>query len=498
MFRILLLLGAGAVLAACGGGGGGGGSRAFPTITNEGLLPGITKLSAPAAAGVGATRIYVNDIPNTIHEGRVRHVVERLHPDQSALITDYNRQDTEDTFNSFNNYFAQNPNTVTVLPRGYKDKPYLMITYLERFSRQSGLDLRNLGLQVISAGNQGISFTESFDDNGGSRTNFLRTLNKKRTIIAVGIGGNGRRDRQSNYCEDWYVGFCVGASYYYRTDNHYVRGTSFTAPIVGTAAAVMKEQFKLTNDQTFDITTQCARRNPAGPGMVGAINLDCMFSPNGQLYAGFNDFLAAQTISVAAAVRSIPPTPGASSVQIPATYDSWGRNFGALQFEMDAQFTNTGLPSLQDTHRVVTHFQNGILVMARADDMPLFGMVFDNGMSIDGMIADQFFGISHDVYDNTKSIRLGYSKGYSIGDTALGANVHYIRQHADGDVIFSDIKGHAVDAEIRSTLDLGIGALSLSLSHDRFLGGSFRFLGRSGTMGQVHETGLNLGYRYDF
>ena len=167
MFRILLLLGAGTVLAACGGGGGGG-SRAFPTITNEGLMPGITKVRAPAAAGVGATRIYVNDIPNTVHEGRVRHVVERLHPDQSALIRDYNRQDTEDTFNSFNNYFAQNPNTVTVLPRGYKDKPYLMITYLERFSRQGGYDLRNLGLQVISAGNQGISFTKSFEDNGGS------------------------------------------------------------------------------------------------------------------------------------------------------------------------------------------------------------------------------------------------------------------------------------------------------------------------------------------
>ena len=199
MFRILLLLGAGAVLAACGGGGGGGGSRAFPTITNEGLLPGITKVKAPATSGIRATQIYVNDIPNTDHESWVRHVVERLHPDQSALITDYNRQDTEDTFNNFNNYFAQNPNTVTVLPRGYKDKPYLMITYLERFSRQAGHDLRNLGLQVISAGNEGISFTESFDDNGGSRTNFLRTLNKKRTIIAVGIGTNGRRDRSSNY-----------------------------------------------------------------------------------------------------------------------------------------------------------------------------------------------------------------------------------------------------------------------------------------------------------
>ena len=442
MFRLLLLLGAGAVLAACGGGGGGGGSRAFRTITNEGLLPGITKVKAPAASGIRATRIYVNDIPNTDHESWVRHVVERLHPDQSALITDYNRQDTEDTFNNFNNYFAQNPNTVTVLPRGYKDKPFLMITYLERFSRQAGHDLRNLGLQVISAGNEGISFTESFDDNGGSRTNFLRTLNKKRTIIAVGIGTNGRRDRSSNYCEDWYVGFCVGASYYYQTDQLNVQGTSFTAPIVGTAAAVMKEQFKLTNDQTFDITTQCARRNPAGPGMVGAINLDCMFTPNGQLYAGFNDFLAAQTITVAAAVRSIPPMPGASSVQIPATYDSWGRNFGALQFDMDAQFTNTGLPSLNDTHRVVTRFQNGMLVMARANEMPLFGMVFDNGMSIDGMISDQFFGISHDVYDNIKSIRLGYG----MGESRLGATLHYTRQHADGDVIFSDIEGHAVDA----------------------------------------------------
>ena len=51
---------------------------------------------------------------------------------------------------------------------------------------------------------------------------------------------------------------------------------------------------------------------------------------------------------------------------------------------------------------------------------------------------------------------------------------------------------------IKSTLDLGNGVLSLSLSHDRFLAGSFRFLGRSGEMGQVHETGLNLGYRYDF
>ena len=65
-------------------------------------------------------------------------------------------------------------------------------------------------------------------------------------------------------------------------------------------------------------------------------------------------------------------------------------------------------------------------------------------------------------------------------------------------MIFSNIEGHAVDAEIRSTLDLGKGELSLSLSHNRFLGGNFRFLGRSGTMGQVHETGLNLGYRYDF
>ena len=59
----------------------------------------------------------------------------------------------------------------------------------------------------------------------------------------------------------------------------------------------------------------------------------------------------------------------------------------------------------------MTRFQNGMLVMARANEMPLFGMVFDNGMSIDGMISDRFFEISHDVYDNTKSIRLGYSMG---------------------------------------------------------------------------------------
>ena len=47
MFRHFGIAGIGLMLTACsgGGGGGGGGRSSFPVITNEFLLPGISKVS---------------------------------------------------------------------------------------------------------------------------------------------------------------------------------------------------------------------------------------------------------------------------------------------------------------------------------------------------------------------------------------------------------------------------------------------------------------------
>ena len=193
------------------------------------LLPGISSVPTTISASATSAKIYVNDLPNTQHE-RWFVQVERLHPDKNVLINDFRRDDTEDTFNVFNNYYAQQSDTITVLPRGY-EKPYLMVRYLEQTSRRQSVNYNNLGLLVISAGNAGISFTENFDQDVGDRNGFLELLNRKRTIIAVGLGENGRREDSSNYCEDWYVQFCVGAAYHFQSDR-YVLGTSFLRPLL--------------------------------------------------------------------------------------------------------------------------------------------------------------------------------------------------------------------------------------------------------------------------
>lgn len=91
---------------------------------------------------------------------------------------------------------------------------------------------------------------------------------------------------------------------------------------------------------------------------------------------------------MAAAVASEPPTPGKTSVTMPGSYDSWGRNFGAVTLDRVASFTNTGLPSFHDAERIVTSFESGNVVMANVDDVPVFGMQFDNGFSLDGMISN--------------------------------------------------------------------------------------------------------------
>ena len=146
------IAGIGLLLTACGGGGGGG-RNSSPVITNEFLLPGISQVSTQAASSsTSQTKIYVNDVPNTDHEGWVLHVVDRLNPNPSAVIRDYKRDDTEDTFNSFDNYFAQSADTITILPRGIDDKPYQMVRYIDQVRSSQKVSFSSLGLQVISAG----------------------------------------------------------------------------------------------------------------------------------------------------------------------------------------------------------------------------------------------------------------------------------------------------------------------------------------------------------
>ncbi len=496
------------ILSACGGGGGGGdGTRPF--ITNAQALPGIERVVTPSVtSGAARTRIYVNDIPDTRHERWVRDVVQRLHYDDEVLIKDYRRTDTTNEFNVFRNYFEQGQNTVTVLPRGYDGRPYLMINYLNHFSRQQAIDPKSLGLLVLSAGNEGISFTSDYDQrypDPGDRNSFLHYLQQKRSIIAVGTDFTGKRHASSNYCEDWYSDYCVGASYEFTTsDGYYVQGTSFSAPIIGVAVAIMKEQFKLDNDQTFDITIKCARRNPAGAGMVGGVNVNCMFTPHGELYANVNELEGGLSgtdgVRIAEVSASLPPVPGNVSTTIFSVYDSWGRNFGAMKLHRPASFAGTGLPDIDyaKAHQVM-NFDGGSLYMMGHQQRPMIGMAFDTGVSIDALISDAFFGIEHPVYEDTKSLRLGYQDDRVINDDVFwGGRVHYTRQHASGDAFFRDVSGHSIDGEVFANFTLPIGEVEVSLGHDIFLGGQFEFLGRSGRIEGAKSSAASLIYALDF
>lgn len=137
--------------------------------------------------------------------------------------------------------------------------------------------------------------------------------------------------------------------------------------------------------------------------------------------------------------------------------------------------------------------------MANVDDVPVFGMQFDNGFSLDGMISDQFFGIGHDVYEDTVALRLGYALEEPVLEKAtVGIEFHYTRQEAKGDDIFNEITGHAIDAKISTEFELGPGTLEMSISHDRFMGGAFHFLGQKGKMEAADHSAAKLGWRVDF
>ena len=493
------------ILSACGGGGGGDGTRPF--ITNEQALPGIGRVPQPVATAARSslTRIYVNDIPNTQHERWVRDVVNRLHYDPDVLITDYRRQDGENQFDIFRNYFEQGSDTVTVLPRGYEGRPYNMILNLDYRSRQFNVDQKSLGIIVLSAGNEGISFTSDFDSRHNSRNSFLHYLQQKRSIIAVGTNFQGRRHRDSNYCESWYSDYCVGASYEFTTsDGRSIQGTSFSAPIIGVAVAVMKERFDLDNDQAHDITIKCARLNPAGPGLVGGVNVNCMFTPQGELYTDRNSLQAGlsatEGVSVTQVVESLPPTPGQINDTIFSVHDSWGRNFGPMDVHRPASFNGIGLPDIDraKAHRIMD-FDTGHLYMFEHNQHPLMGMAFGNGISVDAAVSDTFFGIHHRVYEGTQSLRVGYQDDRIIHEDAFwGGRVHYTRQHARGDAIFRDISGHGVDGEVFANFILPMGELEVSLSHDIFLGGEYEFLGRGGAINSAKTSAASVMYVLDF
>ena len=115
------------------------------------------------------------------------------------------------------------------------------------------------------------------------------------------------------------------------------------------------------------------------------------------------------------------------------------------------------------------------------------------------MISDKFFGIGHDVYEDTVALRLGYAlKEPDLEKATVGISFHYTRQEAKGDDIFNEITGHAVDAKISTEFKLGPGTLEMSITHDRFMGGAFRFLGQKGKMEAVDHSAAKLGWRVDF
>jgi hypothetical protein len=144
--------------------------------------------------------------------------------------------------------------------------------------------------------------------------------------------------------------------------------------------------------------------------------------------------------------------------------------------------------------QVVAYFDDFNVIMHSIDDSPLVGVKFHNGFSIDATVTDSFYGIHHDVYEDTQSLRIGYD----TGTPDLGLRLHYSRQQAGGDAIFNDIDGHAWDGEVYSSVDLDLGKIEMSLRHDVFLGGSYEFLGESGKMGRADSSALHLGYILDF
>ena len=87
--------------------------------------------------------------------------------------------------------------------------------------------------------------------------------------------------------------------------------------------------------------------------MIGAINLNCMFRPDGQLYAGYTAFINGPQKTVSELALSVPPTPGATSAVIKHSFDRWGRDFGAVSFDRHASFSGTHIQSLEDTDRMV-------------------------------------------------------------------------------------------------------------------------------------------------
>ena len=507
MFRFIVFGMSLIFLVACGGGGGGGeaGSRLF--ITNEQLLPGIVRVNQPtAASGIVRTRLYINDLPNTQHESWVREVVTRLHPSDDILITDYRRDDIEATFDIYRNYIEQAADTVTVLPRGFADEPYQVIYDTARIATSNGVNYNNLGLLVLSAGNESVSFTNEHDAKYSDRTTFLNYLSQKRTIIAVGTNALGTRHSDSNYCESWYIEYCVGASYhFFSSDGYKLSGTSFSAPVIGVAAAIMKEQFSLDNDETFDITTRCAELNPAGPGLLGGVNLECMFTPQGDLFVDQTSLEAAISGStggtlLTSAASALPSTPGWTSVTVDAVYDEWGRDFGVVEMKRPASFTGSTLPPIDwaKAHQVMS--LNGVnLFIVEHGHRPLIGIAFDNGVSIDAAVSDEFFGINHAAYEGTQSLRMGYQRDFHHSDMMFwGGRMHYTRQHASGGSLFKNISGHGVDGEVFTSIALPMGEMEISLTHDIFLGGTYEFLSRDGRMKSASSSAVSLGYVLDF
>jgi hypothetical protein len=497
------------ILSSCGGGGGGGGGISATTgstpptvITNQYLLPEISRAPAALSLGTSGTTIFINEQAGRRHDILVTDVINRLHPHNSVLVT--TRPPGRLTETVFYNYYAQPDTVVTSTSQGFNE-PFIQIQNLDLIAARDNIDYNTLGLQVLAAGNDGISFTTGLGRTQHyDRAQFLDFLARKRTIIAIGMDGEGRRHSSSNYCESWYSQYCVAASYYYETQSgENVQGTSFSTPIIAVAAAVMKEQFSLTPVQTFEITTHCAGRNPGPHGAIGAINLECMFKPDGTLYASLDEVINApapqpsrspqRTVGFIAA--SIPPTPGATAVQIPSVYDRFGRNFGAMTFDRQASFKGSPLPALENrSDQVVAQFDNANMIVRDNGDYPLVGLKFHNGISIDGAMGDTFFGINHDVYKDTKSLRLGYE----IGKPDLGLRFHYLRQQAEGNEIFNKISGHAWDSELHSSVNLDYGKLEMSLRHDVFLEGSYHFLGRAGEMDNAESTSIRMGYILDF